>query len=217
MSAHAAPLPLSNLWMIVPAKPLCEGKSRLAGVLPPAERQCLNRDMLIHTLGTARALPEVHHLLVISRDPSVLKLAEERGALPLREENSGLNRALYQASNHARAHAADGVLVLPTDLPNVTADDLRAFIQMCQPPGMVIAPDQHRMGTNALLIAPPGSMRFLFGERSFHLHVAEGRACGLHVTICERPAFGLDIDLPQDLHTLNQPPADEYGRGSSPP
>ena len=68
-----------TLWAIVPVKPLRHGKSRLAGVLTPDERTDLNRRLLDHTLATLSAIPEIEHVLVVSRDQSALALARSHG------------------------------------------------------------------------------------------------------------------------------------------
>ena len=69
-----------TLWAIVPVKPLRRGKSRLAEVLTQEERKDLNRNLLAHTVDTLAAIPEIEHVLVISRDPEALALAREHGA-----------------------------------------------------------------------------------------------------------------------------------------
>jgi 2-phospho-L-lactate guanylyltransferase len=57
-----------TLWAIVPVKPLRRGKSRLADVLTQDERTDLNRRLLVHTIDTLTAMPELEHVLVVSRD-----------------------------------------------------------------------------------------------------------------------------------------------------
>jgi 2-phospho-L-lactate guanylyltransferase len=66
-----------TLWAIVPVKPLRRGKSRLAEVLTQDERKDLNRSLLAHTINTLAAIPEIEHVLVISRDPEALALARD--------------------------------------------------------------------------------------------------------------------------------------------
>ncbi len=61
-----------TFWAIVPVKPLQRGKSRLAEVLTQEERLDLNRRLLAHTMDTLTAIPEIEHVLVISRDQAAL-------------------------------------------------------------------------------------------------------------------------------------------------
>ncbi len=74
-----------TLWAIVPVKPLRRGKSRLASVLTQDERTDLNQRLLVHTVDTLRSLPEIEHVLVVSRDPAALALARNHGAEPSRK------------------------------------------------------------------------------------------------------------------------------------
>ena len=68
-----------TLWAIVPVKPLRRGKSRLADVLSLNERTDLNRHLLENTLDTLKDIPEIEHVLVVSRDSEALAMARETG------------------------------------------------------------------------------------------------------------------------------------------
>jgi 2-phospho-L-lactate/phosphoenolpyruvate guanylyltransferase len=194
-----------NLWVIVPVKPLKEGKSRLSGVLAGEKRAEFNRSLLENTLKTLSGVTEIERILVISRDPDVLAQALPPGIETLFENcPPELNASLDYATGHARQNGAGQVLVLPADLPLITPKDIRTFIQCGTGAEIVIAPDRHREGTNALLVCPPGAIPYCFGPGSFLRHRQEAEKRSLKVAICERPSFGLDIDLPEDLEQLKQ-------------
>src|SRR5919106_5010003 len=161
-----------TLWAIVPVKPLRRGKSRLAGALSEEERTELNRALLQNTLKTFSDLREVEEVLVISRDPQALAIARNHGARTVREDGQPeLNTALKRATVVAQVYATRGVLVLPADLPLVSRDDILTLIGRArEPPVVVIAPDRHGTGTNALLISPAGLIEYDFGENSFQRH-----------------------------------------------
>src|SRR4030042_3354564 len=106
-----------TLWAIVPVKPLRRGKSRLAGVLNEDERTDLNSHLLAHTLETLVAIPEIEHVLVVSRDPAALALAREHGARTVQENGAPqLNIALARATIVVKIYNTRGVLILPADL-----------------------------------------------------------------------------------------------------
>lgn len=67
------------------------------------------------------------------------------------------------------------------------------------PPVVVITPDRHRRGTNALLISPPGLIRYEYGPDSFQKHCHQAKKAGARLEICERGSVALDIDFPEDL------------------
>lgn len=195
-----------NLWAIVPIKPLRRGKSRLSGILNEEERTLLNYSMLGNTLRILSQVPDIDQILVVSRDPAALALAREFGARTVQEDgNPGLNTALNRATVVAQFYSASGVLILPADLPLITVNDLQEFIgKVSQPPEIVIAPDRRMEGTNALLVSPPGIIKYQFGVNSFKFHTHQARAKGIHVEICQLATFGLDLDLPEDLEILKK-------------
>lgn len=195
-----------SLWAVVPVKPLDESKSRLAGTLSQAERSALVRSLLERTLRMLAGTPDVALVLVVSRDPAVLKLARDLGAGSLREDClPELNASLDYGSHFAAAHGASAVLALPADLPLVTPEDIAALAALAgsdDAPCAVIAPDRRREGTNALLVRPPGALPYRFGPDSFARHCTEARRLALRLEVCNRPGLALDIDLPEDLEYL---------------
>lgn len=195
-----------TLWAIVPVKPLRRGKSRLAGILSEEERTELNRSLLQNTLKTFADLREVEEVLVISRDPQALAIARQYGARTVREDGQPeLNTALKRATVVAQVYATRGVLVLPADLPLVTREDVLTLIERAgEPPSVVIAPDRHGTGTNALLISPTGLIEYDFGENSFERHCQQARDAGARLEIVNLPTLGLDLDLPEDLELVRK-------------
>ncbi len=193
-----------TLWAIIPVKPLRRGKSRLAGALSEDERTQLNRTLLEHTLKTLSGIRELEEVLVISRDPQALTIARNHGARTVREDGQPeLNTALKRATVIAQVYATRGVLVLPADLPLITREDVLTLIQHADdPPVVVIAPDRHGKGTNALLMSPSGLIEYDFGEDSFQRHCDRVRESGARLEIVDLPSLGLDLDIPEDLEII---------------
>ena len=54
-------------------------------------------------------------------------------------------------------------------------------------PLVVLAPDRHDQGTNALLLRPPGILPFQFGQESFPRHVALAQARAAEVLVYRAP------------------------------
>ena len=195
-----------SLWAIVPVKPLRRGKTRLAGVLSEDEREILNLSLLGHTLTILRQVSEIDQVLVVSSDTAVLALAREQGARTVMEDgNPGLNTALCRATKVAQIYAAQGVLILPSDLPLLTREDVEEIIKQSEPsPVVVIAPDRRREGTNALLVKPTGLIDFQFGDNSFFKHTSQANKFHINLKIITSPTLGLDLDFPEDLELLQQ-------------
>ena len=193
-----------TLWAIVPVKPLRYGKSRLAGTLTEDQRTELNRALIQHTLETLSELKEVDGVLVVSRDPHALTVARSHGARTVQENGQPqLNTALQRATVVAQVYATRGVLVLPADLPLIKKEDILELIKRAaEPPVVVIAPDRHGRGTNALLISPPGLIEYDFGENSFQRHCERVKNAGARLEVVELPSLGLDLDIPEDFELI---------------
>ncbi|HML21189.1 MAG TPA: 2-phospho-L-lactate guanylyltransferase [Aggregatilinea sp.] len=191
-----------TIWAIVPVKPFNRAKSRLAGELPPEDRELLAEGLLRRTLHLLHPLSVVQGILVISRDTKALSIARDLGAQTLQESGTPeLNSALYRATHALRVWNADGVLVVPADLPLLMPEDVEGMVKLARYPGtVVVAPDRHEHGTNLLLVRPPGLIPYSFGFDSFAVHQRHAAEAGatIHVFHSERTA--LDLDTPEDLH-----------------
>jgi len=195
-----------TLWAIVPVKPLRRGKSRLAGALSEDERTELNQALLKHTIETLSHLKEIEQVLVVSRDPHALTVARNHGARTVLEDGQPqLNTALKRATVVAQVYATRGVLVLPADLPLISPVDILELINRAvDPPVVVIAPDRHEKGTNALLISPAGLIEYDFGGNSFQRHCERVKKAGARLEVVNLPSLGLDLDLPEDLELVRE-------------
>jgi 2-phospho-L-lactate guanylyltransferase len=190
-----------TLWAIIPVKPLRRGKSRLSSVLSLEARTALNHYLLSNTLEILASVPEIEYSLVVSRDPQALTIAREYGARTVQEQGSPqLNIALTRATMVALSHSVQGVLIVPADLPLLTVEDIHEVVKRAvDPPVVVITPDRHHQGTNALLISPPGLIQYEYGPDSFQRHCFQAEKVGARLEICERGSVALDIDFPEDL------------------
>ncbi len=225
---QADPLPPGTTVAVVPIRSLRNGKTRLAAALPEAARAALTRRMLGGVVGAALGSGAVGAVVVVSPDPAALDLAAtlDPAVVPLAQDLSapGLNPALAQARAWALARGAAALLVLFGDLPLLAAEDVRALVG--RPAPVVLAPDRHGLGTNALLLrfglsatdagttgtaaapgtsrvtAPAEGFRFGFGADSYARHAAEADRLGLAVATVVTAGTALDLDTPADWHAL---------------
>lgn len=175
-------------------------------MLSDDERATLNRRFLEQTLDTLRNTPEVSQVLVISRDPAALAVARQFGARTIHEDGTpNLNSALARATLLARQYASRGVLILPADLPLITKEDLSYFLEFVgKPPCVVISPDRHDNGTNALLVSPGGIITYDFGQGSFQRHCDAAIKAGASLQVVRNERIMLDLDTPDDLEMLKR-------------
>ena len=195
---------LSGIVALVPVRSLSGAKSRLGEPLDPEERADLILALLRRTVEAARAARRLAGVMVVSMDPDLLERARAMGAATLRQKTDGLNEALVEA--RVAAGAATAVVALPGDLPGVTASAIdqlaeAAELAMRQAPGrpvVVLVPDRHGSGTNALLLAPPTAIDFRFGEGRRAAHAAAAGAAGATYLELDGP-LSFDVDTPDDL------------------
>ncbi len=194
-----------SVWVIIPVKPLNRAKSRLADALTPEQRQQLAETMMRHVLEVVRRVPQVYGTLLISRDQRALAIARDYNARTVQESGQPeLNTALTRATQVIAGWGGEAVLVLPADLPLITPDDITKMIALSEDvPSVVIATDQHRDGTNALLVRPPGALDYAFGVGSFARHVERAKAIGATIQEFKSERLALDIDVPADLDVYN--------------
>lgn len=190
--------PARTTTVAIPVRALEGAKSRLGAVLDAEERRDLVVGLLRRVIAAALATPGVVEVLVVSPDPEVLELASAAGARPLPQRSRGLNPAFQEARDAA---AGERLLLLPGDLPTVTPADLARILaagDAAGRPSVVLVPDRHRRGTNALLLDPPDAIDPAFGgdSRAGHAWLA-GSADAAFVELAG--ILELDLDTPDDL------------------
>ena len=192
----------NNMWVLLPHRGVNAGKSRLSAVLNDAARGKLNRWLLAHTLGvTAQWLGDAQRCVVVSPCEVTLALARKAGARALAEQayTPDLNAALSQAAEYAAALGAQRLLILPGDLPHLEVAALEALGAVpLTGNDMVIAPDRHHQGTNALMV-DAAVREFAFGAGSYAQHLAQGDARSVRTIACVHAALAFDLDTVDDF------------------
>lgn len=188
---------------MIPVRALEGAKSRLGAVLDAEERRELVALLLRRTVEAARAAAGVDVVAVVSPDPEALAVGRGEGAEGIAQRSSGLNPGIVEA-RQALGGRADRLLVLPADLPGVTPGDVEALLaaadraRVASVRVVVLAPDRHGRGTNALLLDPPGVIEPAFGGDSRPAHAGLAHAAG--AVYVETPdLLELDLDTPDDL------------------
>ena len=192
----------ASVWAVVPVKPFAVAKVRLAPVLDAAERAHLVRLMFEDVLA---ALTASRHLLggvlVPTADREAAEIARRHGAVVVAEDSpSGLNSAIEQAVRCISPDAGDGMLVVPADLPQLSAASIDPIVRLLDAPELVVlvqAPADG--GTNLLGCRPAGAIPPLFGPQSFWRHREAARHAGIRTSIVKNRELEQDIDRPDDL------------------
>jgi 2-phospho-L-lactate guanylyltransferase len=196
-------VPVDDTWLCILARDPAAAKTRLAGVLGQAARADLAAAMLEDVLAAVSQVPFTRRL-VVTESELVRGVARAAGAESLDVAASGTNDAASAAVREAATAGAARVLLLAADLPYLVASDLEQLLS--EKAHVVIAPDRHQRGTNALLLAPPSAIAPAFGDDSFRAHRERARQASWEARIVTSHGLATDVDEPDDLRLLLREP-----------
>lgn len=185
---------------ILAARPPEEGKTRLASALDDGDRYRLNINMFRHVLNILFKTFGEADLLVITRSSDLRSVASDYGIISIAESGADLNAAFAQARAVAIERGADRLVTLSSDLPYLETGDIESLL--ATPGDVVIAPDRHGTGTNALMLSPPDAIDFLYGLDSCRRHIDAAMSRGRTPNLVSRPGLARDVDMPADLAEL---------------
>ena len=194
-----------KIWAVIPIKALEKAKTRLAPVLSLEERQKLVVQLFEHTVQELADWPLLEGILVVSNDPFFAQFAEPYGfEFLLEQQPSGLNASVKLAAEYLVNQGVERMLVIHSDLPWVSQQELNRLVEAAPSHGILIAPDRHQSGTNVLWAAPPLIIPFAYGCDSFQKHQELARQANCPMIIFHSEALGLDLDLPDDFSLYQQ-------------
>jgi 2-phospho-L-lactate guanylyltransferase len=194
-----------TLWAVVPVKGFERAKTRLSSVLDPSHRAALAKTLFEHVIGAVRAAPGVHRVAVVTNSGEVARLATELGALALTDPENAKSLAdrVDFALAQVERHGATSAVVVMSDLPALTSDDIGEIAGELSRTDVVVAPDARGRHTNALALRLPASFRTHFGDPdSLERHAAAARDAGLSVHTLVRPGLAFDVDTDDDYGAM---------------
>jgi len=186
---------------VLPVKSFGRAKQRLDAAVQQPARAGLAAAMVgdvLAALGRVEALDDV---IVVTAEPRAAAAARAAGAHVVHDPaETGQSDAAALGVAAAVARGAARALLVPGDCPSLDAGEVAALLR--GEGSVVIVPDRHGTGTNALLLTPPEVMAPAFGPGSFARHTARAAAAGASVRIAHAPSLALDVDTPGDLAAL---------------
>jgi 2-phospho-L-lactate guanylyltransferase len=189
---------------LIPVKGFRNAKQRLSPLLGAADRENLAEAMFRDVLREVTRARGLEATFVVTGNERVAEIAAALGAAVIREPvETGETGAVDFARLDLKRAGRGAVLILPGDMPLVRASDIEQVLAQvpdgATAPFALLVPSHDRMGTNALLLAPPDVIKLRFGYDSFSYHMSQVSARGLPLRFFENEAIALDIDEPQDL------------------
>jgi 2-phospho-L-lactate guanylyltransferase len=190
-------------FAILPVKRFDDAKQRLRAALAPTARRALARAMVHDVLDALERVRGIERIVVVTAEHSVLALAAARGDVVVEEtREAGQSAAAALGIEVAQDLGAERVLLVPGDCPALWPREVGAMLARHGDPGVVVVPDRHGTGTNALLLAPPDAIAPSFGEGSRRRHLREALEARITPAVEPLVSLGLDVDTPDDLDAL---------------
>jgi len=199
--------------ILVPVKDLKNAKQRLAPVAGQAARTALAQAMLEDVAEALAGWNNRPEVALVTRDPFALALASRCDFEVIADHaNSSETEAIAMATYVCEMRAIRTTLVIPADIPLITAAELQRVYDAAPLEGSVLVPAGDGRGTNAALRSPAGLFPLRFGNDSFKPHLAAAQATGRPCIVLPLSGIGVDVDNPADLKQLIDLPGNTHAQ-----
>jgi 2-phospho-L-lactate/phosphoenolpyruvate guanylyltransferase len=197
---------------ILPIKSFEQAKQRLRHELAAHDRRALVEAMFADVLVALGRVHTLERIVVVSGDRVAQRIAAGYGATIVEDDERGHNTAAARGITTLQQDGIERVLLVPGDCPLLSAADLNILLtHRSGERSVLIVPDRHGTGTNALLLTPPDVLAPSFGPDSCRRHLADASAAGVPAECVELDSLGLDVDTPDDLDALRRTLAGTHG------
>jgi 2-phospho-L-lactate/phosphoenolpyruvate guanylyltransferase len=183
---------------ILPVKSFNAAKQRLASSLPSGSRQALAQAMVQDVLASLRKVERIERIVVVASEPTMKFPTDDQVVLIEDYARAGQSTAAIAGIRWAVASGFGRVLLVPGDTPLLRATELDGLLADA-PEEVVIVPDRHGTGTNALLLRPPAVIEPSFGPDSLRRHVAAAQTAAVAHRVEELQSLIFDVDTADDL------------------
>lgn len=200
--------------LLIPVKDLATAKQRLAPALTQTQRSQLAEAMLRDVMTAAAAVRDRIDVALVTGDARAQQLAHEFGFGVIEDARSdGETAAIEMATLWSEQGGYDTIVVIPGDIPLITAEELHRVLDAAPAEGAVFVPAYDGRGSNCILRRPASIIPLRFGNDSFLPHCEAMRQTGRELVIVEMPGISLDIDNPHELELLMRSEGDTNAQG----
>ena len=191
--------------LLIPLKSLATAKQRLTEALSQSQRSRLAEAMLRDVMTAALGVRNRIDVSLVTGDAQAQQLAREFGFGVIEDtRNESETAAIEMATAWCEEQGYETTIVVPADIPLITADELHRVLDAAPAEGAVFVPAYDRRGSNCILRRPASLIPLRFGNDSFLPHCEAMHKTGRELVILELPGIGLDIDNPPELDLLLQ-------------
>jgi 2-phospho-L-lactate/phosphoenolpyruvate guanylyltransferase len=194
-----------KIFALVPVKKFESSKSRLGAVLSINERIKLSELLLINTINVLKKSSAISNIVVVSSDERAMEIARRTDAKFLKEaKDRGVNAAIAVADDYSSENRAHATIVIPVDLPLLTATDVNMMCRKAKSPErcLVISPSIRYDGSNALLRKPSQLLKTHYDEDSFNAHIRAATQLGIPIKVVLSQRIMKDLDSIEDIKIL---------------
>jgi 2-phospho-L-lactate guanylyltransferase len=189
---------------VLPVKRFDDAKQRLDRTLNAGTRRALAEAMVSDVLHALRRATRVDVVIVVTGEHGAEALARAYDAQAIPDDDRGHSHAARSGVDWALERDYERVLMVPGDCPALDPAEVDALVvEGMSGPDVVIVPDRHGTGTNALLLAPPDVIAPSFGPGSRARHEQAAHDAGARWRIAEPRSLVLDVDTADDLAVLH--------------
>ena len=186
---------------VLPVKSFGSAKQRLGTLLGQGSRQALAQAMFMDVLASLRRVNGIEHIVIVASEPNVEFAADDHVVILEDELQEGQSSAALAGIRWAVNAGFERVLLVPGDTPLLLQTEVDHLLEVAADDGtpVVIVPDRHHTGTNALLLTPPDVITPGFGPGSLERHVQAAGDAGVAHRVERVPSLAFDVDTPEDL------------------
>jgi 2-phospho-L-lactate guanylyltransferase len=188
---------------VLPVKHFDDAKQRLDKALNAGTRRALAEAMVSDVLHALRRCTRVDAVVVVTGEHAAEALARAYDAEAIPDDDRGHSHAARSGIDWAIERGFERVLLVPGDCPTLDPAELDELVREgMSAPDVVIVPDRHGSGTNALLLAPPDVIAPSFGPGSRARHEQAAEAAQARWRVAHPRSLTLDVDTADDLAAL---------------
>lgn len=188
---------------ILPIKRFDSAKQRLNGKLGTGTRAALAAAMSADVLSALERANSLEAIIVVSGEQQAQDLVAEHGLIGVQDpQDKGQSHATRSGLARAAALGCDRAVMVAGDCPLLDPQELDDLLASTAGADVVIVPDRHEIGTNALIINPSGPFEPQFGPDSLARHTQQAQRRELSHSIERLDSLALDVDTTEDLEEL---------------
>lgn len=185
--------------VIIPVKSFSKSKSRLN--LPESKVEAFCEIMLKEILQVISETKSIDDILLVSKDESAFKIGKRFDCIEIIDEKeSGVNDAVTLANTYLIENDYQCSIVLPQDIPLISAEDLNNLFGFYQnTKNAIIVPSRHFDGTNALVRKPKIDLKTRYDEGSYRFQFEPLKTAKIQYSLGLIHRIMIDVDSILDV------------------